>query len=89
MKSNMDSLSTIITFGALIGKVSPVQLIILGMFQSMLYHVNRYVVELLLGGVDDMGGATVTHVFGAVCVKPFPHCVIVTSCAGTVVRQLL
>jgi ammonium transporter Rh len=66
MKSNMDSLSTIITFGALIGKVSPVQLIILGMFQSMLYHANRYVVGLLLGGVDDMGGATVTHVFGAV-----------------------
>ena len=66
MKSNMDSLSTIITFGALIGKVSPVQLIILGMFQSMLYHTNRYVVDLLLGGVDDMGGATVTHVFGAV-----------------------
>jgi hypothetical protein len=66
MKSNMDSLSTIITFGALIGKVSPVQLIILGMFQSMLYHTNRYVVGLLLGGVDDMGGATVTHVFGAV-----------------------
>ena len=49
MKSNMDSLSTIITFGALIGKVSPVQLIILGMFQSMLYHANRYAVDLLLG----------------------------------------
>lgn len=65
MESNMDSLSAIITFGALIGKVSPVQLIILGLFQSLLYHSNRYAVNLVLGGVDDMGGATVTHVFGA------------------------
>jgi len=55
MKSNMDSLSTIITFGAPIGKVSPVQLVILGMFQSMLYHANRYAVGLLLGGVDEHG----------------------------------
>lgn len=66
IKSNMDSLSTIITFGSLIGKVSPVQLIILGMFQSLLYHSNRYAVDLSLGGVDDMGGATVTHVFGSI-----------------------
>ena len=66
MKTNMDSLSTIITFGTLIGKVSPVQLIILGLFQSLLYQSNRYAVDMFLGGTDDMGGATVTHVFGAV-----------------------
>jgi len=66
MKSNMDSLSTIITFGALLGKVSPVQLTTLGLFQSMLYHANRFAIDLTLGAVDDMGGATVTHVFGAV-----------------------
>ena len=77
-RTNMDSLSSIITFGALIGKVSPVQLIILGLFQSLLYHSNRYAVDLFLGGVDDMGGATVTHVFGAVCVRRLPLCVFVT-----------
>jgi ammonium transporter Rh len=62
----MDSLSTIITFGALLGKVSPVQLMTLGLFQSLLYHTNRFAIDLTLGAVDDMGGATVTHVFGAV-----------------------
>ena len=36
------------------------------MFQSLLYHSNRYAVDLSLGGVDDMGGATVTHVFGSI-----------------------
>jgi hypothetical protein len=65
MKSNMDSLSAIITFGCLIGKVSPLQLLVIGLFQSMLYHSNRFAVDLVLGGVDDIGGTTVTHVFGA------------------------
>jgi ammonium transporter Rh len=82
-RTNMDSLSSIITFGALIGKVSPVQLIILGLFQSLLYHGNRYAVDLFLGGVDDMGGATVTHVFGAVYATRLPLCVFVTLCSGT------
>ena len=31
------------------------QLILLGLFQSLLYHTNRFLVDLSLGGTDDMG----------------------------------
>lgn len=50
-------------------QVSPVQLILLGLFQSLLYHTNRFLTDISLGGTDDMGGATVIHVFGALYVQ--------------------
>ena len=44
-------------------------LILLGLFQCLLYHSNRFLTDISLGGTDDMGGATVIHVFGALYVQ--------------------
>jgi len=56
--------AVLITFGALIGKVTPLQLVIVAIIELCLHSLN-YVV--IIGGlsVADMGGTLIDHMFGA------------------------
>ncbi|XP_070618131.1 ammonium transporter Rh type C [Erythrolamprus reginae] len=56
--------SVCIAFGALLGKVSPVQLLVMTLFQVTLFSVNEYILLDLLH-VRDAGGSMTIHTFGA------------------------
>ncbi|CAJ1063090.1 ammonium transporter Rh type B isoform X1 [Xyrichtys novacula] len=56
--------SVLISFGAVLGKTSPVQLLIMAMFEVTLFAVNEYILLTLLG-VKDAGGSMTIHTFGA------------------------
>uniref|UniRef100_G3TEG8 Ammonium transporter Rh type C n=1 Tax=Loxodonta africana TaxID=9785 RepID=G3TEG8_LOXAF len=56
--------SVCVAFGALLGKVSPIQLLIMTLFQVTLFTVNEFILlNLLL--VKDAGGSMTIHTFGA------------------------
>ncbi|XP_067874171.1 ammonium transporter Rh type C-like 2 [Heterodontus francisci] len=56
--------SVLISFGAVLGKVSPVQLLIMSLFEVTLYAVNEFILLNVLGA-KDAGGSMVIHMFGA------------------------
>ncbi|XP_026565192.1 ammonium transporter Rh type C [Pseudonaja textilis] len=56
--------SVCIAFGAILGKVSPVQLLIMTLFQVTLFSINEYILLDLLH-VKDAGGSMTIHTFGA------------------------
>ncbi|VCW67856.1 unnamed protein product, partial [Gulo gulo] len=56
--------SVCVAFGAILGKVSPVQLLIMTLFQVTLFSVNEYILLSLLE-VKDAGGSMTIHTFGA------------------------
>lgn len=53
-----------ITFGALLGKTSPLQLVAIVFFELIFYNVNFFVGAYKLEAVD-MGGSMFVHTFGA------------------------
>eukprot|EP00037_Helgoeca_nana_P026181 m.294103 g.294103 ORF g.294103 m.294103 type:complete len:482 (-) comp27156_c0_seq1:280-1725(-) len=53
-----------ITFGALLGKVSPLQMIGIAFFELFFYSLNFYIGVLYLEAVD-IGGSMFIHTFGA------------------------
>ncbi|XP_060611170.2 ammonium transporter Rh type C [Anolis sagrei] len=56
--------SVCIAFGGVLGKVSPVQLLVMTLFQVTLFSVNEYILLDLLH-VKDAGGSMTIHTFGA------------------------
>ena len=56
--------TVLITFGALLGKVSPTQLLMIGIVECGLFSMNEYIGALHFGAVD-MGGSIFVHTFGA------------------------
>ena len=56
--------SVLIAFGALLGKVSPLQLLVIGVIQCVVQGANEMIGNLELGAVD-MGGSIFVHTFGA------------------------
>ncbi|XP_078386122.1 ammonium transporter Rh type C-like 2 [Cetorhinus maximus] len=56
--------SVLISFGGVLGKVSPVQLLIMSLFEVTLYAVNEFILLNVLGA-KDAGGSMVIHMFGA------------------------
>jgi ammonium transporter Rh len=53
-----------ITFGAVLGKISPVQMVVVVIFELVFYAVNFYIGAIELLAVD-MGGSMFVHTFGA------------------------
>lgn len=53
----------LISFGAVLGVASPVQLLIMILFEVIFYNVNAYILNFIIG-VSDMGGSMVVHAFG-------------------------
>ncbi|XP_049639899.1 ammonium transporter Rh type C [Suncus etruscus] len=56
--------SVCVAFGAVLGKVSPLQLLLMTLFQVTLFSVNEFILLKLLW-VKDAGGSMTIHVFGA------------------------
>ena len=55
----------LISYGAVIGRPSPVQLVIMALSQSFFYAFNKVVLVLGLLSAEDVGGSMTIHMFGA------------------------
>merc|ERR1719295_229433 len=53
----------LISFGAVLGRASPSELLVMGFMEMMVYSVNSYIVTEVLF-VSDVGGSIVVHTFG-------------------------
>lgn len=56
--------SVLISFGAVLGKTSPVQLLVMAVFEVTLFAVNEFIL-LSLFDARDAGGSMTIHTFGA------------------------
>ncbi|XP_019376393.1 PREDICTED: ammonium transporter Rh type B [Gavialis gangeticus] len=56
--------AVLISFGAVLGKTSPVQLLLMTLFEVTLFGLNEYILLSLLGA-KDAGGSMTIHAFGA------------------------
>ncbi|CAL1531987.1 unnamed protein product [Lymnaea stagnalis] len=64
LTSDFASAAVLITFGALLGKTSPMQMIVVTMIEIVLFSANEYIGMVLLEVVD-VGGSMFVHAFGA------------------------
>jgi len=55
----------LISFGALIGRATPLQMCILAVIQSVFYAVNKVIIVFGVIGAEDVGGTLTIHMFGA------------------------
>jgi ammonium transporter Rh len=55
----------LISFGALIGNATPLQMVVLAVSQSVFYAFNKAVFVFGLIGAEDVGGTIAIHMFGA------------------------
>ena len=55
----------LITFGALIGRVSPLQMLVLALCEAFFYAFNKVFLVLGMIGAEDVGGSMTIHMFGA------------------------
>jgi len=56
--------AVMISYGAILGKVTPTQMLMLGFIEPIFYWINVYVTIIVLGVLDIGGGMTI-HTFGA------------------------
>ncbi|OCT69229.1 hypothetical protein XELAEV_18040540mg [Xenopus laevis] len=56
--------AVLISFGAVLGKTSPVQLIVMTLIEVTLFGINEYII-LNIVGAKDAGGSMTIHTFGA------------------------
>jgi len=57
--------AVLISFGAIIGKVSPLQLVVMTIIELALHSVNYKILMEKVIGLVDMGGTYIDHMFGA------------------------
>jgi Ammonium Transporter Family len=61
----------LISFGAIIGRASPLQLIVLALMQSFFYALNKVILVLGIFKAEDVGGTITIHMVSAgKCVSP-------------------
>ena len=56
---------TLISFGVMVGKMAPVQNVILALMNVLAYYFNYWVCVYVMGTFDGTGGSVTTHIFGA------------------------
>ena len=57
--------AVLITFGGVIGKITPLQLIVVVIIELVLWSFNYEVLMLKVVGLADVGGTYIDHMFGA------------------------
>ena len=63
IRSDFAAGAVLITFGAILGKTSPLQMIFIALLELVFYSINEAIsLEL---GIADIGGSMVIHMFGA------------------------
>jgi len=55
----------LITFGALIGRATPLQMSILAIAEAVFYALNKVIIVFGILGAEDVGGTITIHMFGA------------------------
>ena len=63
--SEFAAATLMITFGAVIGRASPLQMMIVCISQAFFYAFNKVVLVLGAIGAEDVGGSMTIHMFGA------------------------
>ena len=63
--SNFAVAAVLISFGALIGKVGPMQVLVLTLLEVVCYTANKRFLCMEAFGIADIGGTVVIHCFGA------------------------
>jgi len=56
--------AVLVTFGAILGKITPLELLVMTFLEILAYSLNYYICIYVLNGVDPGGGITL-HLFGA------------------------
>lgn len=62
--SDICAAAILISFGAVLGKTSPLQLFVMAFFEVIFYSINEVLCFKYLK-ISDMGGSIVIHAFGA------------------------
>jgi len=73
LKISMDSIinaefsaaALLISFGALIGRATPLQMCLIAVTESLFYAINKVVIVIGLLKAEDVGGTITIHMFGA------------------------
>jgi len=65
MDGNFAAATVLISYGCIIGKASPSQLVAMSILESVVFQVNRNILCVNAFNVEDAGGTIVIHLFGA------------------------
>ena len=65
LRSNFAVAAFLISFGGLIGKVNPTQIVVLVLLETVFYCANKQLLMLQWLGIADVGGTIIIHMFGA------------------------
>merc|ERR1711871_1316331 len=65
MDGNFAAATILISYGCMIGKASPSQLVIMTVIESIVFQINRNYICLEEFKVEDAGGTILIHLFGA------------------------
>lgn len=64
MNADFAAGAVLISFGAVLGVLSPFQLLIMALLEVVVYAVNEHILVDVLG-INDIGGSLIIHAFGA------------------------
>ena len=64
VEAGLVSAAVLISFGVVLGKVNPLQLLFMGLVEAVFCVLNMHLAYSVLGLVD-VGGSIVVHTFGA------------------------
>ena len=64
VEAGLISAAVLISFGVVLGKVNPLQLLFMGLVEAVFCVINMHVAYSIMGIVD-VGGSIVVHTFGA------------------------